>query len=311
MRRGRTDREHGIALLNALILVAAIAAIAAGLMLRAEHSRTRISYLQGSAQAMLYLDAAELLVEPVLRRDWLRDQAVDYLSESWAANPIDAEVDRGTVRGEMRDLQGLFNVNSLSASDDGPALEAFEHLLRDLDLSVALGREVAAFTQLSGTGDMKAYGDRDLPVRPALHPLDDISELRLVNGVTSEIYARLLPYVWAGPVGVSVNVNTAPRVVLAAIYPAANGSNIDRLIAARNNAYFKDMDDYNTRLERAIPAAVLTSARIPDGGLGVSSGWFEARFTARLNDTVLRRRLVITRDRRTGRSDIIRRIGLY
>ncbi len=310
-RRGSAGREHGIALLNALILVAAIAAIAAGLMLRAENSRTRISYLQGSAQAMLYLDAAELLVEPVLRGDWMRDQTVDYLSESWAVNPIDAEVDRGTVTGEMRDLQGLFNVNSLSVPSDGSAVQAFEHLLRSLDLPVVLAREVTAFTQPSATGDMAAYNDRDLPVRPALRPLDDISELRLVNGMTSEIYTRLLPYVWAGPVGVSVNVNTAPRAILAAIYPAATAGNIDRLIAERNKAYFVDMADYNTRLGRAIPAAVLQTARIPNGGLGVSSAWFEARFTARLNDTVLRRRLVIARDRLTGRSEIIRRIGLY
>jgi general secretion pathway protein K len=298
-------------LLNALILVAAISAIAAGLMLRAENSRTRISYLQGSAQAMLYLDAAELLVEPVLRGDWLRDQNVDYLSESWAAHPINAEVDRGTVRGEMRDLQGLFNVNSLSDPGDGSAVQAFEHLLKSLDLPVVLAREIAAFTQPLGRADMKAYSARDLPIRPALQRLDDISELRLVQGMTSEIYARLLPYVWAGPTEVSVNVNTAPRAVLAAIYPAANGSNIDRLIAERNKAYFADMADYNTRLERAIPAAVLANARIPRGGLGVSSQWFEARFTAELNETVLRRRLVIVRDRLTGRSDIIRRIGLY
>ncbi len=303
-------------MLNALILVAAISAIAAGLMLRAENSRSRISYLQGSAQMMLYLDAAELLVEPVLRGDWLRDQTVDHhnvdhLSEGWARNPINADVDRGVVWGEMRDLQGLFNVNSLSNPGDGSAVQAFEHLLKSLDLPLAMAREIAGFTSATGGGDMKAYGARDLPVRPALEPLDDISELRLVNGMTSEIYEKLLPYVWAGPVEASLNVNTAPREVLAAFYPAANNSNIDRLIAERNKAYFVDMDDYNTRLARAIPAAVLVNARIPKGGLAVSSQWFEARFAAKLNETVLRRRLVIARDRLTGRTDIIRRMELY
>ncbi len=310
MRRGRTGGDRGIALLNALILVAAISAIAAGLMLMAENSRTRISYLQGSAQAMLYLDAAELLVEPVLRGDWKLDQNVDHLSESWAKNPINAEVDRGNVVGEMRDLQGLFNVNSLSNPGDGSAVQAFEHLLKSLDLPVVLAREIAAFTQPLGTSDLQAYSARDLPIRPAMRRLDDISELRLVNGMTSEIYQKLRPLVWAGPPGLSVNVNTAPREVLAAIYPAANGSNIDRLIAERNKAYFADMTDYNTRLGRAIPAAVLANARIPSGGLGVSSQWFEARFSASLNDTVLRRRLVILRDRLTGHTTILRRIEL-
>ncbi len=315
MRRDRTGPDRGIALLNALVLVAAISAIAAGLMLRAENSRTRISYLQGSAQAMLYLDAAELLVEPVLRGDWLRDleagHLVDHPSESWAAHPVNAEVDRGTVTGEMRDLQGLFNVNSLSAPGDGGAVQAFEHLLKSLDLPLSLAREIAAFTQPMGTADIRAYDERDLPIRPAMRPLDDISELRLVEGMTPKANKKLLPYVWAGPPSLPLNVNTAPREVLAAIYPAANAGNIDRLIGARNQAYFVSMTDYTTRLERAIPAAVLENARIPAGGLSVSSQWFEARFAARLNDTVLQRRLVIMRDPLSGRTDIIRRIELY
>lgn len=304
-------RDRGIALLNALVLVAAISAIATGLMLRAETSRTRISYMQGAAQAMLYLDAAELLVEPILRDDWKRDQNVDHLSEGWALRQINADVDRGTLSGEMRDLQGLFNVNSLSNPGDGSAEQAFDHLFKSLDLPLVLAREIARFTQPEGTADMRAYAARDIPVRPAQQRLDDISELRLVTGMTSEIYTQLLPYIWAGDPGLSVNVNTAPREVLAAFYPAANNSNIDRLIAERNKAYFEDMTDYNTRLQRAIPAAILDNARIPNGGLGVSSGWFEARFTAGLNDTVLRRRLIIERDRLTGHTSIIRRIELH
>ncbi|HAW47179.1 MAG TPA: hypothetical protein DCX34_08055, partial [Roseovarius sp.] len=117
-------RDRGTALLNALVMVAAIAALAVGLMIQAGHSRDRMAHVVGSQQAALHLDAGLLLVDPVLRADWLRAPDLDHLEEPWARAPHDADIDRGRLVARLSDLQGRFNINSLANASDTAAARA-------------------------------------------------------------------------------------------------------------------------------------------------------------------------------------------
>ena len=105
--------DRGIALLNALIMVAAISAVAAGLMLRAETSRVRVEYLQISQQAALHLDAAEFLIDPVLRAVWERDQNLDHLQEGWAQRVASVFQRDQDIKNER-----VFDLGSLSSGVD-------------------------------------------------------------------------------------------------------------------------------------------------------------------------------------------------
>ena len=60
-------RDSGIVLINALVIVLAIAAIAAALLTRAEGARVRAMDAQGAQQLALYLDGIELLVPALLK----------------------------------------------------------------------------------------------------------------------------------------------------------------------------------------------------------------------------------------------------
>ncbi len=297
-------QDRGIALLNALIMVAAISAVAAGLMLRAETSRSRVEHVQISEQAMLHLDAAEWLIDPVLRADWERDQNLDHLLEGWALERFEADIDRAQLVGKITDLQGLFNVNALSDPGDLGAVQAFERLLRGLGLPVALAREVAGFVQVRGPVLVEEYGARDVPLRPPGGPIDAIEELRLVRGMTSEHYTRLLPFVAALPAGTSLNVNTTSAEVLGAVLPTANPAGIERLIADRNRLPFSNRGDFTERAERLLHPRVIDQAQAPNGGLGVSSRWFQTRFDLALDGRILSRIVTVERSTLTGAVEI-------
>lgn len=289
------SKERGFALLNALILVAAIAAIAAGLMLRAQASLDRVAHLQTSQQAALHLDAATLLLAPILRADWQRAPEIDHLGEPWARDRITAEIDRGILTGRISDLQGRFNVNSLANATDASAARAFDRLLRGLGLPVALGPEIAGFVQPRGPVRPADYADRPVPVTVGTGAIDRIESLRLVRGMTEAHYARLAPFVAALPPGTALNVNTAPPGVLAAVLPTATPGNVARLIEDRARAPFVSPADFAARAERLIHPRVIAQAAAPAGGFAVTTRWFEARFDLALDGRVQSRILIVER----------------
>lgn len=294
------SQDRGVALLNALLLVAAISAVATGLMLRAETSRSRVEHLQISQQAALHLDAAEWLIDPVLRADWERDQNLDHLLEGWSLAGFQADIDRAQMTGTISDLQGRYNVNALSDPADLNAVQSFDRLLASLGLSLTLGRDIAGFVQARGPSQTTDYATRPLPVLPAGAPLDRIEELRLVTGMTAEAYARLLPYVAALPPGAGLNVNTTTPEVLGAMLPTANPAGVTQLIAERGRVPFADTADFTTRAEALLHPRVITQALAPDGGFVTATDWFEARFDVALDGRIQSRILTVERSTLNG-----------
>jgi len=293
-------RDRGIALLNALVMVAAIAALAAGLMIEAGHSRDRMAHVAGSQQAALHLDAGLLLVDPVLRADWLRAPDIDHPGEPWARAPLDADIDRGRLVARLADLQGRFNVNSLANASDTGAARAFERLLRRLGLPVSLGAEIAGFVQPRGPVRPADYVTRALPVRVAGGAVDRVEALRLVRGMTEDHYARLVPFVAALPPRTPLNVNTASAEVLGAVLPAASPADIARLVAERGVAPFASTADFEDRAVRMIHPRVIARAQGPAGGFDVGSRWFEARLVLHLDGRAYRRILTLERSPEDG-----------
>lgn len=300
-------RDRGIALLNALVMVAAIAALAAGLMIQAGHSHDRAAQISGSQQAALHLDAAQLLIDPVLRADWRRAPDLDHLDEVWARAPLEADIDRGRMVARLADLQGRFNVNSLANASDASAARAFERLLRWLGLPVSLGPEIAGFVQPRGPVRPADYATRAVPVLVPGGTVDRVEALRLVRGMTEAHYARLAPFVAALPPGTPLNLNTASAEVLAAVLPVVGPADAARLVAERAVKPFINMADFDERARRLIHPGVIAQAQPPDGGFGVSTRWFEARVVLHLDGRVYRRNLTLERSPEDGAALIAHR----
>jgi len=126
----------------------------------------------------------------------------------------------GGIRASMRDLNGCFNLNNLAHQTSGTTWATmFQRLLDARGVDRALLGAVQDWLGAAGAPDDVNTTDafylaQPVPYRSAQRTFAHVSELRLVRGVTSEVYARLAPYVCALPPGTPINVNTASVPVL-------------------------------------------------------------------------------------------------
>jgi general secretion pathway protein K len=210
----------------------------------------------------------------VLRRD-REDSEVDTLGEDWSTQPPVSFVEGGSIIGRLIDVQGRFNVNNLVSGGTASAenIEYYKRLLRLLDLEEALADVLVDWidddidVRFPDGAEDDGYLLLDTPYRVANRPLADISELRLVQGYTAEVVAKLLPYLVALPEPTPVNVNTADAVVLAALADNLGISDGESLVEGRGEKGYETVDAFKQE-------AALNAKEIDDSLLSVRTQWF-------------------------------------
>jgi len=268
-------RERGAALVLAL-LVFALSSILIVAMTR-DFNRV---YQQGSniflaAQSSAYLRGAEGLASLALLADSDADRKAgisrDDLEEIWAreATPYPLE-EGGWLVGSLEDLQGRFNLNRLAGQQEqgegrprfNPSQAQFIRLLLALGQPALSEQEAIVITRaigdwldadnntrLDGAEDDLYFGLTP-SYRAGNRAMASISELRAVNGVTSELYEALSPWVTVWPEQPApLNIHTAPAMVLrslgedASLMPLSE-SDGEALVQHRQENGFTDMDDF-------------------------------------------------------------------
>ncbi|WP_323769596.1 type II secretion system minor pseudopilin GspK [Antarctobacter sp.] len=279
--------SRGFILVNALVLVGALAAAAAVLLVRAEMSVQRQAAWQGAAQRDAYLDAFEALAIAALEAD--PAGGPDTITESWARPIVAAELDRGAVSGTVEDLQGRFNVNWLAVPEDLNAQNAFARLLSGLGLSSELGGQISDFLAPGGPLNAAAYAAIDPATLPRGGPVLDIRQLLAVPGLSQKAFDRLEPLIAALPSDTRLNVNTAAPQVLAAWVPGLTAEGAQGVVLRRTRAPFGSVQEFLLELPPAV------AAEIDDTRFAIGSEWFLARATARLDGRTAARRVLLSR----------------
>jgi general secretion pathway protein K len=217
-------QQRGIALLIALLTVVLAAVLIAGLLDRGELAFARTRNTLRSEQAEAYADGLEAYAARVLIKD--AEDTGDTNADIWAMPLPPQTVPGGAIRASMRDLNGCFNLNNLLLQARGGTTWAkmFTRLLDVLGLDRSVLGSVQDWLGAPGAPDDVNTTDafylaQPVPYRSAQRAFAHVSELRLVRGVTSEVYARLAPYVCALPPGTPINVNTASVPVLRTLGP--------------------------------------------------------------------------------------------
>ena len=230
-RRARPNAgSRGVALVVVLLIVALLTALIARLGFSNQLWTQQVANsgdLLQSAQASRAIQEWARLI--------LQDENPDYdgYGDLWARPLLPMPAGRGLVQGRMEDMQARFNLNNLVNSDGAvneAAREQFTRLLRLLDLSPGIAAAAIDWIDpdSAASGPWGAEDGHYLALNPpylaANQPFVDPAELRLARGVDSAAWEKLRPHVAALPRhGVSVNVNTAGPVVLAAMIPAWGG----------------------------------------------------------------------------------------
>lgn len=218
-------RPRGVALIIIVLLIAVGLIIAASLIESNQLAQARARNLTRELQARQYASGLEAWAKDVLKRD-LSAGAVDHSEDSWAQQMPPMEVPGGRLTGRMQELNGCLNINNLVLNGQPDALTRyrFERLLDELRLNRDLIDALTDWVDpdnvpLNRGAEDSAYAARTPAYRTANQPMLDLSELRLIQGVDTKVFATLRPHVCALPPGAPINLNTASDVVWVAVVP--------------------------------------------------------------------------------------------
>lgn len=291
--------QRGTALLLALVILALVATLAAAMVARQQRALAVESAERARSQSAWVLAGALDWARLILRED-ARDGNVDDLGEPWAVplaearlstflaadrdnNAPDVGADAGPeafLSGAVRDLQGRFNLQNLVGEESNDIDPRQLAALRRLCQVLGLADDVA--TRIAG-GLVAALreDDPDAPLLPTR-----FAQLRWF-GVDEAALARLEPYATLLPQPTPLNINTAPREVLAAVVPGLDLGGAERIVQRRARNPYKNPQELVAELGPALADSL--------EGLATGSRYFEVIGRLRLDGRVFEERSIVER----------------
>jgi len=264
-------RARGVALLVVVALTAAVAILVAGLQYHEALQIRRTTNMVLAEQARAYHRGAEDWAGAMLQREG-RDDAGDDLTEPWNQQGLILPIEGGRLVGTLRDLQGRFNLNDLIKADgslDAAAFTRFQRLLAALDIAETERIAGALADWLDPDQEPRfPFGAEDqtylrlVPAyRSADRPMLWVGELRTLDGLTAEGFAKLAPNLAALPERGATNVNTAPLAVLQSLADGAIGDPLSAVLARQQGAPFADAADFAREFGHTIPDGIALGTR--------------------------------------------------
>ncbi|MBB5017882.1 general secretion pathway protein K [Chitinivorax tropicus] len=286
-------KQQGVAIITAVLVVAIVAAIVFFMAWREQLWIRVVENQRDAAEAKAIALASLNLARVSLRGDASGGQAYDHPGEAWAVPIAKMPVERGEAGGEIRDLQGLFNLNSLTNDKGDPnpqIIKAYKRLLQQLQLPEDLAHSLLDWldqnpdVSIPGGAEDMDYLNLPVPYRAANRQMSDLSELQRVKGYTAEAIEKLRPFVTVLPVGTTeegakINANFAPAEVLVAVVDGLDLPTAQQLTRQRKSTPFKSLEEVKTNLPEPLKDKVTL--------LTVQTIYFEARITARFGRVAL------------------------
>jgi len=324
--------ERGMAILMAMLTLALVAMLAAGVLWQQWRVQELETTSRAQQQASLLLGAALDWARVILNED-ARASNMDNKTEPWsiplqetqlsaflaasnASSPSssatgaqsgsnsglgyadgvdDAQAEHVYLSGRITDLQSRLNLFNLANSGQisKPDLAAFSQLFEILGLS---STELNLLTQnaigMQSLGSNASANDAS-PITSILTP--QRTEQLAWLGISPQTIATLSPFVTWLPSRTSVNLNTAPPQVLAASFAGLSLSSAQKLVQTR------DLQPWST-LEAAGNAINAASSNNPFSGplsasqFSLGSNYFQVIGRIRYDSLVFTERSVLQRN---------------
>lgn len=309
-------QQSGVALISMLLVFALATVIATEIITRSHRDVRRSENLSNDKQAYHYALSGEQFARQILYRDFLDDVdkgiRADHLDDSWALDLQTFDIDNGEMTIEIHDIQGRLNVNNLVDANGVSNGVAVDHLRRlqnqlytDGDYTDVLADWLDADDSPRPQG--AEFGSYPSGSLPANRPFTDITELRLLPGMTPGDFEKLAPYLVALPKQVGgnrfdvtkYNINTVDATLLEAI-SGLSSLETKKIEDRQSRGGYDDLSDWLASPEGA------GLYRISDQ-LSVNSVFFEVVVTARYLGRVCILKSQIYRDPGSGNFVVIKR----
>ncbi len=267
------NNRRGVALIAAMWLILGISVVALQFALSGKERRVLALAAadrgQGRGIALAAIATIQAQLDASARSPAASNQALAGTTSGDPWLGVDsiysgfAMVGADSVLLRARDLGTQVNINTVGEAQLRLLLAT---LLRDAALAERITqrildwRDVDDIIRLNGA-ERDAYIKAGLLILPGNRPFGDVTELELVDGMTPEILAALLPYIRVYGQN-TVNLNSAPEVVLRSL-PGINEQILSNILANRTRGR------RIASVESVVPGAVAGGGR---GGGNASAG---------------------------------------
>ena len=267
MRAHARVRRGGFALMAALWLVVIVGATGYELSVRSRVRRLAVANALERVAADAAADAALETVRAALENRLAHP--LDVRSRSLADATLDPWGDLTFLRGDTLhigderawargyDAGTRLNLNRATEGDIRRLLTAIPLDASEADRlaqRIMDWRDADSFRRSRGM-ERDDYLRSGARVLPANAEFGQVAELRDVDGVTAELYARLTPYFTVSGTG-QVNLNAAPRVVLASL-PGLGDEAIGMILRAREGSRpMRSIEELTQRLSAGAREAI-------------------------------------------------------
>lgn len=304
----RQQKQHGAAILVAMLVVTLVATLAAGLQWR------QWRMLQSEAASRAQSQASWVLVGAL---DWarliLREDArsagngglIDHLGEPWALPLQEAKLssflaadalseprqDEAYLSGDIVDAHSKINLTNLLANQTGdsamsvPVFDSLTRLYQQLNLPPAelkLWTNAWIASQSSSAVASATQANGAVLLRPAY--LEQLIWL----GLPASSLEILKGYLIILPQRTPVNLNTASAIVIYAAVPNIDMAAAQKLVQSRAQSPLQNVSDANQLLG--------SSAALSSSDFSVSAQYFEVRGRLRLGDWTVEESSLVQRD---------------
>lgn len=212
-----SEKIAGSAIITALMIVAFIVMVVAIMVIQQRIGIARTGQIITTNQVNQYAKGAE---------DWAIGLLIDYYrfdaqgvsqgikspqSIAWPKLLPVTPISNGTVSATIEDLQARFNINNLQEKRNQGA---FMRLLSYVEPKMDQTSAQQIMQNIVDWISTKSNKQLDGIFKASHSPLVSVSELRLVPGITADLYLKLLPFIAVLPPPTSININTATAPVL-------------------------------------------------------------------------------------------------
>ncbi|HKS59110.1 MAG TPA: type II secretion system minor pseudopilin GspK [Steroidobacteraceae bacterium] len=258
-RPAARKRQRGVALIMAVLIAALATMLAASVSFKGYMDQRRTGNALAMDQGFEVALGGEAWAADALRRDKQQSAKTDDFTEEWATPipPIPLDDGHGNsygdFEGQLEDMQGRFNLNSLVVLEGGQlktdplAVARFERLLELLEMETKWAKVIADWIdsdvqpEFPDGAEDPTYTGLSPPYRTANMPVTRASELLSLAGFGLERYRKLEPFVTALPIGTPINLCTASPELL------------DALVAGRRQFTMARDNTAETRKQRCFP----------------------------------------------------------
>lgn len=213
--------QHGMVVIAALFIVAIIAAMSYAMLASLTRDTHRTEMILHDLALTYYAEGGIHWAEDVLATNLLKKTPDNRIDTIPIVSPVNEE-NGYRIASRIYDMQSRYNINRLAGSE-AERKDEFVRLLTALNIKLEPKKRDLLIdairdwiSESEGRPDLNRYYQELSPPYRAGHQLmAHISELRLVKGMTAEIYTKLAPYLVALPInGAAINLYTASPPVL-------------------------------------------------------------------------------------------------